>query len=104
MIIVYLSLALVVAAIIGFAVSMAQTGKRMAGTMARISKTGEQFRRQAEAIKAEKNQLTKNFSLIQLDYYKKKETVQKISSTVSDSVLLVQKNMNQTKKAFKGER
>ncbi|WP_100487444.1 hypothetical protein [Sporolactobacillus pectinivorans] len=104
MIIVYLSLALVAAAIIGFAISAMRTLKLMNGTMAKVSKIGEKIRRQAEKIAEEKNTLTQNLSEIQLDYIKKKEKVQATSRQVQQAAFLVQKNFYQAKMAIKSEK
>lgn len=104
MIIVYLSLGLVVAAVIGFFFSAAATLKRMNGTMAKVSKTSEKVRRQAEKIGAEKNTLTQNMSSIQLDFVKKKETVRSVSRQVQQVVVLAQENFYKTKMSLKKEK
>ncbi|MDF2911226.1 hypothetical protein [Sporolactobacillus laevolacticus] len=90
MIIVYLSLVLVVASIIVFVVSAANTLKLMNGSLAKISKTGAKLRRQSEEIISEKNELTRNFSLIQLDISKNKDKVQETVRQAGQSVLLAQ--------------
>ncbi|RYM06153.1 hypothetical protein EWH99_03435 [Sporolactobacillus sp. THM7-7] len=101
MIIVYLSLVLVVAAIIAFTVSVGKTIRRMSGTVGKISATGEKMREQLEKIAAEKNRLTQNFSSIQIEFYRKKEAVHDLTLGVQKAAILAQENFNKVKTRVK---
>lgn len=104
MIIVYLSLLLVAAAVVGFFISAARTLKKMNGTLARIAKTGELLRSQTEKIAQEKNELTQNISTIQLDLFKKKKNVQKLSRQIQQTAELAQGNFYKVKMFMKREK
>ncbi|RYL91503.1 hypothetical protein [Sporolactobacillus sp. THM19-2] len=93
MIIVYLSLILVVAAVIGFFVSASRTARQMKGSLAKISRTSERLRRQTEKIVIEKNELTEKISNMQLDFFKKKEKVRKLSRQIQQTNYLVRDNL-----------
>ncbi|GGL46095.1 hypothetical protein [Sporolactobacillus putidus] len=104
MIIVYFSLVLVVASIALFIASSAKTAKQMNGSMGKIAKTAEKIREQSEKIAKEKYQLTQNLSAIQLDFFKKREKVQKATQSVKKSVILTQENFYKAKIAMKNEK
>lgn len=94
MILVYLSLALVVAALAGFALSFLHTARMMTGTFEKISVTGAKMRRQSEKINDEKNLLTQNFSSLQMDFFHKKEKVQNAARSVQQVVYTIQGNIH----------
>ncbi|WP_010631342.1 hypothetical protein [Sporolactobacillus vineae] len=104
MILVYLSLALIVAALIGFSVSFLRTAKRMSGTLERISVTGEKIRRQSERINDEKNLLTQNFSSLQMDFFHKKEKVQNAAKSAQQVVHTVQGNIHKSITVIRAEK
>jgi len=90
MIIVYLSLALVVASIIAFIVSAAKTVKLMNGSIEKISKTSAKLEDQTEGILNEKDELTRNLSRIQSDITQKKGKIQDAARQAKQSVLSAQ--------------
>ncbi|RYL95634.1 hypothetical protein EWI07_00180 [Sporolactobacillus sp. THM7-4] len=104
MIIVYLSLILVIAAVAGFVLSVRKTAGLMNGSMARIAKTGEKMREQKEKMSQEKNRLTQSFTAIQLDFYKKRERVNELTRGLQKSIHLTQENIYKVKKSIKGEK
>jgi uncharacterized protein YoxC len=90
MVIVYLSLALVVVSLIGFAISVINSLKLMNGTIEKISKTGAKMQHQSEEIINEQNELTLNLTRIQSDITEKKSKVQDTVRQAKQSVLTVQ--------------
>ncbi len=97
-VIVYLSLALAVLALVFFFVSTARTMKRMNKTVARLAKNGELMRRRSEKIAKEKNELTQNFLMMQFDLFKKKQRVQSLMGQGRQIVILTQENIYKVKK------
>ncbi|MTT30524.1 hypothetical protein GMB86_00660 [Terrilactibacillus sp. BCM23-1] len=94
MIIVYLSLALVVIAIILFVISAIRTGKKLKGTLADASKITEKVRERTEEIAKEKVVLNKNLDKIQQDVANKKYMVQ-------STIIEAKKSANDVKNKLK---
>ncbi|MFD2617151.1 DUF948 domain-containing protein [Terrilactibacillus laevilacticus] len=93
MIIVYLSLALVIIAIILFVFSAIRTGKKLKGTLADASKITEKVRERTEEIAKEKGLLNKNLDKIQQDVANKKYMVQ-------STLIEAKKTTNEVKEKF----
>lgn len=90
MVIVYLSLVLIAAAIIFFVISMMKTAHLMNGSLAKISKTGAKLQDQSAKVVKESEALTVNLSRIQSDIMQKKGKVQDTVNQAKQSILSVQ--------------
>ncbi|MCO7176012.1 hypothetical protein ACFP7A_09665 [Sporolactobacillus kofuensis] len=101
MIIVYLSFVLVVISLVAFAASVRNTLKLMNGSLAKISKTSATMTRQSKKIMHEKDELTRNLTMIQQDMTKKKDTIQETIREVNDSALHAQVAWYKGKAIFK---
>lgn len=104
LIIVYLSLAVIVLAIVAFIVSAFRTLKRLKGSLADFSKTAAKFNKRIEGIIKEKNQLTKNIEDIQQDFYQKKEKLQDAVLQVQGVKISVQEGLYKAKAIFNSEK
>ncbi|MFT8317973.1 MAG: hypothetical protein ABF651_06860 [Sporolactobacillus sp.] len=103
MIIVYLSVILVVCAIVLFIFSLIRTAKQLNGTLADLAKTTEKMRKRAEEIAVEKKKLDETISSIQLDFVRDKEKFQRTSRRVQQLTNLTKDDIYKVKVAIKGK-
>ncbi|MFT8361853.1 MAG: hypothetical protein ABF586_10170 [Sporolactobacillus sp.] len=101
MIIVYLSLAVAVLAILYFIGSFIQTVRRLNGTLANLSKTSEKLREKGEMIAKEKNKLNQSLAQIKLGLVCNKEKMQRTSRQLQQFSNLTHDDFYKMKKAIK---